>query len=192
MSKPRLSFRFIMKSVKDEVKSAEAGHPVFEDKEYIEILVPGDATSRVCRPVRPTDFEREDMPGARQVYEHFKRGIESPQSGVPLEQWPSVTAAQVDTLRVVGVRTVEQLASVSDQHIGTLGMGYHSLRQKAQDWLAAAKDNAHLEKMRAEMNGMKEQLEAAQRQLREAMDELRALKAPPGRSEDAAPRRQRT
>lgn len=182
-------FKFNKQSVQDQDKSLEAGHPVFVEQDYIEIRIPGDATSRVHRALRQSDLMDPEI---GPVYEHWKKTQQMPVEGLPLEQWPGVSAAQVDTLRVVGVRTVEALAAVSDQHVSTLGMGYQTLRQKAMDYLAAAKDNAHLEKMRAEMDGMRSQLEAAQRQLKEAMDELRTLKAPPGRPDDGGSRRQRT
>lgn len=169
-----LVYKFAKRSVQNQEESAQKGHPVFDDKDYIQILVPGDANSKVDREIRAADLQNPEI---AKLYEHWKRGLEAPLTGTPLEQWPVVNAAQVDTLRVVNIRTVEQLAEVSDQNVTHLGMGYDTLRKQAANWLAAAKDASHLTKMQAQHDELQAQYEATRRQLDEVMAELRQLKS---------------
>lgn len=179
MQNPQIALRFYQKPVEDPEATARQGCPQFVMRDYVQKRVPGDATSLVDREVRKSDFEDASMPHFRQLYEHWKRGEEAPVSGLPIEQWPGCTAAQAMTLKAVNVRTVEELATVSDSNIMRLGMGFQTLRQKAQDYLAQAKDSSHLAKVRHEMDEMRSQLDAARRQLEEALTELRTLKAAP-------------
>lgn len=176
MQQPRIVFQFNRQPVEDQEASAAAGHPVYREVDYIKKLVPGDTSFVVHREIR-----REDLndPELRKAYEHWKRGEEAPTQGLPLEKWPGCTAGQALTLKAVNVRTVEELATVADANIMRLGMGFQTLRQAAQDYLAAAKDNSHITTIRHQMEEQRNQLEATRRQLEEALVELRALKATP-------------
>lgn len=177
-----LAIRFEMRSVKDEDASASAGRPVYTDKEYIRIIVPGDRNSEVCRPVRAEDHQKF---GAQ--YRDWKAGLEQRAPGLPLAEWPGLSASQVDTLRYSHITTVEQLAEVSDQNLSKLGMGYETLRQRARDYFAAAKGMAPLDDLRRKFDEQASHLAMAQKQVDDLRRELEALKA----GSEAAPRRGR-
>ena len=66
--------------------------------------------------------------------------------GTPIEEWPILNRAQVDELRYMNIRTVEQLANVSDTNAQGM-MGINMLRQKAQTYLENAKDAALTERL---------------------------------------------
>lgn len=144
---------------KDEAKSLEAGRPIYADAEYIEISIPGDKFNVVHRPVRPTDkveFAEE--------YRRFKAGEAMQQSGTPLEKWPGISRAEVLELQHFRIFTVEQLADVADGNAKDLGPVL-ALRERARDFIAAAKGNAPVEKMRAELAKRDEQIAAMQAQI---------------------------
>lgn len=131
----RLSVRFFLHPVMDEKKSVEAGRPIYIEKEYVEIVVPGDKDNIVCRPVRGMP-----IPDARRFprqYQAFKAGLEQVTEGTPLAQWPGVTRAQVEELRYFKITTVEQLAEMTD----TTAQGFAgvvSLRNAAKTYLERA------------------------------------------------------
>ena len=141
----RLFIKFGMHAVKNEEKSLEAGRPIFEDREFVNIMVPGDKQNVIHREVRPDDKERF----SRQ-YAAWKGGNGDQLVGTPLAEWPAVTRSQVEELAYHGVRTVEQLAAVSDGNASKMGP-IQALRQKARDFVEQAKGNVPLEKMRAEL-----------------------------------------
>jgi hypothetical protein len=167
-----LAIRFYMRSVRDEDASAEAGRAIHKDVEYIQKLVVGDNNSKVDRPVR-----REDIEQFRAQYEDWKRGVEQQDPGLPLSEWPGLSPAQVDTLRFAHITTVEKLSEVSDQNLSKLGMGYVELRQRARDYLAAAKGMAPLDEYRRKNAELQSHYEMARKQIEDLRREVESLKA---------------
>src|SRR4051812_39375598 len=118
--------RFYMKPIKNNFQSDLKGTPVFEDREFVEILVPGD---------RKTVWEgfvsAEHKGRWPREYAAFKAGQEVSVDGFALEEWPAITRSQVEELRFAHVRTVEQLATLPDDALNkTISMGGFSLREK--------------------------------------------------------------
>lgn len=139
-----------------------AGRPIYEDVEYVEIMVPGDKTQTVHRPVRPTD----KIEYSKQ-YQAWKAGHDQhAATGTLLEQWPGISRAQVEELRHFKIRTVEQLAELSDGNAARMGP-ILALRQRARDFLERAKGNAPLEKMRTELAARDNEIETLKRQVAE-------------------------
>lgn len=153
-----LIVRFEMFAEQDEAASSEEGRPIFTEHEYIEIRSPNDPFSLVHR--RASEKDRRMYP---QTYKAWKEGIADAVTGTPLSQWTPIARSQAEQLAIRGVRTVEQFADISDDGCTQLGPGWLTLRQKAQAWLAKAKDASSTTKLAAE--------------LQEAKDEVRALKA---------------
>lgn len=167
----RVFFAFDLHPQKDEAKSESEGRPVYRDVEYIQIQVPGDKGNVVHRPVTPEDRQRF----ARQ-YEHWKTGIGEVQTGTPLAEWSVISRSEVLELAYFNVRTVEQLASLTDanaQNIGALRVW----RDKAKSFLEAAKGNAPLVQMQAELTKRDNDNATLKHQLEEQAKELAELKA---------------
>jgi hypothetical protein len=179
-----LSVAFDTKAVEDKDASRAEGTPKYKEVDYIHLLVPGDRNSHVHRPVR--DQERERF--AKQ-YEHWKKGQETPLEGIPLESWAGCSKSQVEELRHKHVRTVEQLAGMSESNAKALGLGFPELRQRARDFIESAKGSALLLGLREENTELLAQVAELREHLTEARAESRALRA----QEDgaAAPRRGR-
>lgn len=129
----------------NKTKSDAEGRPIFDDVEYIRIIVPGDKQNEIHRPA--TDFERRRF--ARQ-YAEFKAGTREAQSGMPLKEWTGISASQAKELEHFHVYTVEQLAGLSDANLQNIGP-IRGLQAKAKDYLEKAAGNAPMEKMRAEL-----------------------------------------
>lgn len=167
--------RFYSKPMKNNFRSETEGRPVFEDKEFVEILVPGDRKTVVDTLVK--DEHKRRWP---REYAAFKAGQEIPTEGTPLEEWPQITRSQVEELRFGHIRTVEQLASLPDNALNsTVPMGGYPLREKAQRWLEAQKGNAQTEVLAAESARKDEIIADLKRQhadLSEKVDRLLAQK----------------
>src|SRR5262245_60655796 len=106
--------RFKTEAVKLEFASAQAGRPIYEDRELVESIVPGTRGSVAYEPVR--DEHKERWP---KQYEAFRAGKEAPLEGTPLSQWPSskMTRARVEELAYFHIRTVEDYAAVHDNQL---------------------------------------------------------------------------
>lgn len=136
------------------------GREIWEDKEFIEIRIPGNVSEIRCREVRESDklkWPRE--------YEAFKKGQEAPIRGTPTDKLPFLTLSQVQELKAFGVKTAEDLLAISDSDAQKF-MGINALKQKAKDFLAALEGHAPLEQARAEIAALRAQIDAVAKEKR--------------------------
>jgi hypothetical protein len=94
-----------------------------------------------------TDFYEWRFP---HEYEAFKRGKEAAVVGTPLDLWPALQPSQIAELKHQGIRTIEQLATLSDSASGVM-RGFYALKHKAQQFLDDAKDKSAAAVVRAQM-----------------------------------------
>jgi len=141
-----LAVRFFRKAARDDAASAEAGVMRFKEVEMIQIMVPGDRDNIVVRPAGAGDLRRFGK-----QYEDWKRNETSEQlNGTPLEMWGRLSLAQIEEYRYLGVRTIEQLAQLSDASCMKLP-GSLELKRKAAAFLEVQNDEAPLRKVQAEL-----------------------------------------
>lgn len=165
-----LLVKFYMKSVPDRVASTEAGRPMFKDKEYIDIRVPGQHDG-VARPATPADKSRFPK-----HYAAYKNRAEMPTSGTPLAEWPAISRSYADQLSFANIKTVEQLADLNDNTMHQF-KGIQNFKQKAIDWLAATKDDAVLSQMRDLLTEREGKIEEQGKQIETLMARLDKLEA---------------
>jgi len=180
--KESVAARFFFEPYKNEVKSREKGCPIFDDVTFVEIIVPGENEIR-RRPATEADKERFAA-----QYDAFTKGKDQEVvSGTPLAVWPPLSAGQVETLRYFGAKTVEQFAGMNDTSCSKLGPGFVALRQKARDWLAAAKDGATLGKLRDELKERDDKISALERMLADQAHSIEGLRSQLGQPIPATP-----
>lgn len=68
-------------------------------------------------------------------------GKETPESGLPVREWPVLSPAEAENLISAKVFTVEDLANLNEEAIANLGMGMRLLRDKARAWFDAGNDS---------------------------------------------------
>lgn len=165
--------RFYTKPVQNNFRSESEGRPIFDEKEFVEILVPGDRKT-----VMDTFVKEEHRRRWPREYAAFKAGLEVPTEGTPLEEWPAITRSQVEELRFGHIRTVEQLAALPDNALNTtVPMGGYPLREKAQRWLAAQAGNAQTEALAAESARKDEIIAEQKRQYEALLERVAAIEA---------------
>ena len=141
-------------------RSEEEGRPIFEDRAFVRLLIPGDTTNQIERVA--TDADKHKYPKA---WARYVAGEKSAEYGTPLEQWPQITRAQMKEAKYFEIHTVENMAGLSDSHLSRLGMGFMDLRNKAKAYLDAAagtaiatKDAAEKARMQSEIDDLKAQI----------------------------------
>lgn len=163
----RLRVSFFMHPEQDMDQSAKEGRPIFVEKEYIQIMVPGERDV-VVRPAWQRDFDR--FP---QQYLAFKaKKDQDVVSGTPLNVLTFLSKAQVKELEYFNCVTVEQLASMPDSTAQKF-MQINKLKQLAKDYLQAAKETAPLTAMRAEMDSKDNRISALERQVSDLVNALK-------------------
>lgn len=165
-----VAVRFEVLAREDEAATLEKGCPQFRDVEYIEKRVPGDRGNVVHRPITAEDRKEFAV-----QYEAWKKGLADPTAGSPLKEWPLLTRSQVEVFALNGVKTVEQLAEMSDGNTQMMGAGVLALRSKARDWLEKAKAGSLDLKLRAELDKRDSQIAALQEQLKSVCERAEEL-----------------
>lgn len=142
---------------------------VFVDVPFVEVRAPGDVLNVVRKPAQENHKQR--WPQEWAAFEASQKDGKERLNGAPLEQAPFLSKAQVLEFRAKGLRTIEHLADMSDVN----GQGipaFSQTRQKARDFVEAARGNAPLLAMRAELESRDAEMKALQEQmtaLREAL-----------------------
>lgn len=167
----KLHVTFYMRAVMNNYKSAQEGRPIFDEKEFVRIITPGDKNAIFDQPVNDEHRRRFEAQYAR-----FKKGLEQAQSGTPLEVWPQMTVGMVAELKALNVSTVEQLADLSDTLAQRI-MGANQWRQKAKVFLAAAAGEAATTKLQAELEARDAQIAALTQQMAELTAAVKAQAA---------------
>jgi hypothetical protein len=172
--------RFYMGLVQNDIKSKEAGRPIYDDIEMLEIKFAGNtktefhapASDRCDRPLRnPENNDRYyvrwfEHPDFAPLYEKFKAGQGGHIQGTPLSELPFLTEGRRAELRAINIHSAEQLASLSGAQIGKYGFGMGDLCKQAQNYLERAKgtelDVRHereKDEMRAELGDLRQKLD---------------------------------
>lgn len=159
-----LAVEFFVDARKNPRLSKKEGRPIFEDKEFVKIMFPGDNKRLLIAPALEMHYNsnaKTQMTYAERFPEHYKvfktEGAEMTH-GTPVGSLDIVTAAKASELRALNITTVEQLASLPDASGRRLGMGWRELQDEAKAYLEQAEklsDNAYL----------REQIESLQAQL---------------------------
>jgi len=152
----------------DPVASEEAGHPVFGDVEYVEIIAPGNDKEVINRAVTKADKER----WPRQ-YEAFKNKEKVEYEGTPINQWPQVTMAQAKTLEAMHIYTVEQLSEMADQNLS--GMGMRDLKNKAIAYLEWQAGESSVQKYAQKNRRLEERSTQQEEEIKQLQEQIKAL-----------------
>lgn len=162
--------RFFILPVVDEAKSAAAGRPIYADKEYCQIFVPGNQTNI---PTKPVDSIIKRRFGAQ--YERWKKTGEAEHiEGTHLVEVPWISRSQVEELAHLKIRTLEQLAALDDSVCARIA-GLYDLKRRAGLVLENAKDGAVITRMEAalqERDNIIESMKVSLEALKARVEEL--------------------
>lgn len=166
-----LLVKFFTKPRMDKARSKEEGRPIFRDVEYIDIKIPGNRSAGASRPATKEDKQR--------FHEHYKlfqdRVDQDTLEGTPLLEWPPISRSQAEELAFFHVKTVEQLATMSDTQVSKF-MGLISLREQAKLWLEKAGEDKKFFEVNNELDAMKQENAALSERVGMLMDEMNKLK----------------
>jgi hypothetical protein len=153
------------------VRKDTAEGPVFKEVDYIRIAIPGDRSTEIHRPVEDDDKRRF---AAR--WKHYEATKTNPVNGQPLTEWPAISRAEVETCHYHGVRSIEELAALTEERARGLGHGFLALSVRAQDFLRKSKDEGYMATMRKELDEARGREQVMASQLEEMKQALAELK----------------
>lgn len=135
-------------ALKNERKSVDAGRPIYDDVEVVDIRFSGSKDVYTFPTQQISHWENDEETGEqRQLtyaerwpkqYQQFKAKMNQTKSGTPLDYIPFLTDAKRAELRALAIYTVEALAELDGQPLKNLGIGGRELKNKAIEYLANA------------------------------------------------------
>ncbi len=162
--------RFERVPVEDIAASAREGRYVARDVDYA-LVTP--AYSRDVFKAKVSswlpDLKRQAQEGKipqewvvqyEAAYAAFQKGQTLPLDGTPIKGWGMISPAQQEILTRMMVLTVEDLSTINDEGMRSIGMGAMALRDKARAWLSQLKDKGPLAQEVASLKSANVQLEA--------------------------------
>lgn len=162
----RLRVQFLMLPEQNQEKSAKEGRPIYDEKEYVQIMVPGERDIVVRR---AWDLDKARFP--RQYAAFKNKQSQDSVSGTPLKVVPWLTMGQVKELEYFNCFTVEQLANMPDSTVAKF-MAFQALKKRANDYLVAAKEAAPLTAIRAELDERDSKIAVLEKQLAEVLAKM--------------------
>jgi hypothetical protein len=158
----KLRVRFSVQAVKHDKKSEEAGRAIYYDQEFIQIIIPG---SRDISTFALDDHYKRRF---KKRYDDWKANQEGEQKieGTILAELPWMTKSQIAELNYCNVRTVEELAAMSDANAQQF-MGNFKLRERAKNFLAAAAGEAPAIKLQAALEERDNHIQVLERKVEE-------------------------
>jgi len=154
----RLAVKFYKRPVELKNESIAQGRPIFQEFDFIKILVPGDALTEIDTYVSDAHKTRFPIQWANYMN---RQGSEESFSGTPLSEWPQVSASQAEELKGIKFHTVESVAHCSDQQLQKIGMiagmSPHNFRERAKTFLNLASETADISKREEELAQLREE-----------------------------------
>lgn len=161
--------RFFIHTVQNEKKSKEAGRPIYDEYEAVEIRFSANKYTKHVAPAHEIfKTERNFQSGEvtqltyamayNDQYKKFKAGLDQTQSGTPLAELPFLTQAKRLELKALNIHTAEALATLDGSPLKQLGMGGRELKNQAQAYLDKAAGSVDVVKMAATIVAMQEEI----------------------------------
>ena len=145
-------------------KSIEAGRPVFDDIELVEIRSAGSKDVGVFPAMDFSHWDIDDSGEQRaftyaerfaRQYQQFKSHQQQTKSGTPLDYLSFLTEAKRAELRALNIYTAEALSMVDGAELKNLGPGGREIKNQAIAFLESSSDMARVTKLEAELEAMR-------------------------------------
>lgn len=159
-----LGVRFYIEPVENPAKSREAGRPIYDEREFVEIGFPADNKRKLVAPAHEMHYvahAKRQMTYAERfpdVYRAFKDEVAGFVSGTPLSEVGFLTASKKSELKALNVLTVEQLAGLPDASLRKIGMGAREMMEEAQAFLKRASGSAEVDDLKRQIEELKAQM----------------------------------
>ena len=166
----KLFVTFSTRAVKNEYKSNIAGRAIYEEVEYVRIIVPGS------RDVLDTPLDDMYRRRFAEKYAKWKasKPAEPTMEGTLLAEMPWMTKSVIAELNAINVFTVEQLVAMPDVLAKDI-MGNFQLRERARNFHEAAKGEAPMLRLQQELESRDLQIQTLTRQMTEMQEQMAKL-----------------
>ena len=159
--------KFFYRDIKMNFKSKEAGKPIWETREFISIMKPGNSKDVSERKVKPLDIERWGT-----IYNAWKNREKQIQSGTRLEVLPGIEQNKLELCKSLNIYTIEQLVSVNEEGVANLGADARDLMLEGKRYLQGS---TAANEMQKEVDEIKIENKALKKENQELKDRINDL-----------------
>lgn len=143
-----------------------------------------EQVARVQRPLKEMDggvpLQNPVWEAIQPAYVRWKAGQDFVEDGTALEAWPGLAKGQTKVLRAAQIRTVEDLAAITDRDLGNIRLpDARKLRDRAQLFIANQQGVAELDQALAGRDAKTAALEAELAELKAFVAAQQALAEAP-------------
>ena len=163
---------FYKRAVHNEIKSAQAGRPIYEDMDYVRIQQPGETSQVVDRPTQNADKQRWPV-----QWQAYAAGKDQVAEGTPLGLLFPRHPSAIAMLQALGIMTVEHLANASATAIASIGMHGQDYANYAQKYIAGATSGAAFHQMQHELEQTKRQNDRLTKQVDDLQHQMKQMNA---------------
>lgn len=152
-------------AINNPAKSLEAGRPIFDDAEVVEIRFPGRRDYSVFPATSFSDWLQDPFTGEAtkrtyaerfsHQYQQFKSRATQTKQGTPLDYAPFLTEGRRAEMRALNIYTVEALALVEGADLKNLGLNGRDYKNMAIEYLAEAQKAAPALQLQAELEALR-------------------------------------
>lgn len=181
--------RFYIHTTENRAKSKEAGRPIFDDMEVVEVRFAGNRQTVSVFPAHAQCGEVQDEEGnSRKItyaerwpeqYKRFKLKAQQVAAGTPVDELPFLTQAKRSELKALSIYTAEALAALDGNELKNLGQGGRELKNQAQAYLDKAAGTA-------DVTGMVSKIAELEKLVAELRADKATVQAEPGESQFSA------
>jgi len=176
-------------ATKNEQKSLEAGRPIYDDMEVVELRYPGSKNVGVYPALFFSHWGQDPETGEQvpltyaerfsRQYKQFKMMTAQTKSGTPLSHAPFLTEGRRAELRALNVYTVEALAGVDGVELKNLGPGGREIKNQAVEFIEESKRGAPNLQLMAELEALKARNVILEEDMKEARERKQEKAATP-------------
>lgn len=158
--------RFYIYTTENKAKSKEAGRPIFDDMEAVEVRFAGNRQTVSVFPAHAVCGQVQDEDGDSRVvtyaerwpeqYKRFKAKSQQIAAGTPVDELPFLTQAKRSELKALSIYTCEALSLLDGQELKNLGQGGRELKNQAQAYLDKAAGTADVSRMASEITELRQ------------------------------------
>jgi len=145
--------------------SQEKGREIYEDRNYIEIQVPGQKNQIVKREVQ--DKDKVEYPAEWNAYDDGTDAV----VGSPIDHLPGMTPSKEKELQALGIYTIEQLAALDEPGIQKVGHGARDLIKRGEVFLGKNTEIDQIKRQNEELAEHNRDLTAKVDMLMKAMED---------------------
>lgn len=133
------------------IESEKNNRAIFDEVVVVRVRFPGQAETVV----RAQQKHFDEYPAE---YQAFLKNEEPPVSGTPLVEWPLISRSLAESLKHEGVKTVEDLCTLTEDAKRRLGP-IDQYIQAAKDYLKRAEGDVKISTLQVELRSLKKQNE---------------------------------